>query len=427
MIKCKIINNNTDNATIEITDNMHDGYTAKPKKCNEMYKPIDEPNTEWQPGAVVNAVPADEPVECNIIKCKIINTNATITIKKWNTMHLLNIAYDTAQLPQNHVSKYGMHLTKPITTLNAQCAIAPYVVEQPKKHAAIMIVPIKIPNMNTPCTVVDDAVYNHLNMCMNNTAITIVEPIACKPGAILPMFDMIMWNKIEPTPIIGSDTKHTPVMILNTKMIINVKPMHHKYEMFDGTGYANTWFLMMLNELIKISAIKNDITIVEPIEIVAMSTNVNADNDLLELEKIEPNTAITNDLLELEQFAAQIDNAMPNDVNTNVITIEPAPNIILLQHNTTEQLIAMYVANTYVNINVSVVNIIAIPKKFNALLYNADIIKISAMFSDAMFLNAIAVNDTIKNLKPKPPHVTVLQIANNAAATNVVALMFVIP
>lgn len=108
-----------------------------------------------------------------------------------------------------------------------------------------MIVPIKIPNMNTPCTDVDDAVHNHLNMCMNNTAITIVEPIACKPGAILPMFDMIMWNKIEPTPIIGSDTKHTPVMILNTKMIIKHKPMHHKYDTFDGTGYAYTWFLTM--------------------------------------------------------------------------------------------------------------------------------------------------------------------------------------
>ena len=127
------------------------------------------------------------------------------------------------------------------------------------------------------------------------------------------------------------------------------------------------------------------------------------------------------------QFAAQIDNAIPNAVNTNVITIEPAPNILQLQHNTTEQLIAMYVANTNENINVSVVNIITIPKKFNALLYNAAIIKISAMFSDAMFLNAIAVNDAITALKPNAPHVIVLQIANNAAATNVVALMFTIP
>ena len=112
-----------------------------------------------------------------------------------------------------------------------------------------MIVPIKIPNKNTPCTDVDDAVYNHLSICMNNTPITIVEPIACKPGAILPMFDIIIWNKIEPTPIIGSDTKHTPVMILKMKMIINVKPKHHKYEMLLGTGYAYTWFLIIAIEL----------------------------------------------------------------------------------------------------------------------------------------------------------------------------------
>ena len=111
-----------------------------------------------------------------------------------------------------------------------------------------MIVPIKIPNKNTPCTDVDDAVYNHLNICMNNTPITIVEPIACKPGAILPMFDIIIWNKIEPTPIIGSDTRHTPVMILKMKMIINVKPKHHKYEMLLGTGYAYTWFLIIAIE-----------------------------------------------------------------------------------------------------------------------------------------------------------------------------------
>merc|ERR1712146_427975 len=77
------------------------------------------------------------------------------------------------------------------------------------------------------------------------------------------MFDIIMWNKIEPTPIIGSDTKHTPVMILNTKIIINVKPKHHKYEMFDGTGYENTWFLMIPNIYeVTIGAIKNDTNII---------------------------------------------------------------------------------------------------------------------------------------------------------------------